>query len=510
MDNKVETILQSKKHANAVFDIFEILQSEEDQDVVEAVGACSTLFCCLLQRGEMFRGKVPEEEEAMCGRSSAQEKYSIFMRHRYSSCVDMLLELLEHQRHQVAEAGLCCLMQFAAAEGKHPLLDLDWSEHYSFPRELILALVEKLLSRTVDTSLLISRFQEFLEMDDVRYYVMSSVRENLARVMGRSRGAVLPVYQSNVFTLMSNISVPRQESAVCSFMVTQAARQADWKAAKLKEHRRLFQKMWLAFLKYRLPSNLYKKVLVILHDSVLPHMSEPTLMMDFLTAAYDVAGGAISLLALNGLFVLIHEHNLDYPDFYRKLYALLEPTIFHVKYRARFFHLADLFLSSSHLPAYLVAAFVKRFARLALTAPPAGLLVLLPFITNLIRRHPSCRVLLHQPDGAGVCASPAPTCDPYVMEEEDPARCGALESSLWEMKTLQRHHHPDVSRAAALINTPPPQQEDPLSQMDTTTFQLMEQELKRTGLKKVPLEFEAATHLLQDKYEVSSIHLTSE
>lgn len=26
LDNKVETILQSKKHANAVFDIFEILQ----------------------------------------------------------------------------------------------------------------------------------------------------------------------------------------------------------------------------------------------------------------------------------------------------------------------------------------------------------------------------------------------------------------------------------------------------------------------------------------------------
>lgn len=37
-----------------------------------------------------------------------------------------------------------------------------------------------------------------------------------------------------------------------------------------------------------MPSNLYKKVLVILHDSVLPHMSEPTRMMDFLTAAYEV------------------------------------------------------------------------------------------------------------------------------------------------------------------------------------------------------------------------------
>lgn len=37
----------------------------------------------------------------------------------------------------------------------------------------------------------------------------------------------------------------------------------------------------------------------------------------------------------------------EYPDFYQKLYGLLDPSIFHVKYRARFFHLADLFLSSS-------------------------------------------------------------------------------------------------------------------------------------------------------------------
>lgn len=33
---------------------------------------------------------------------------------------------------------MCGLMKFAAGEGQHPLEDLDWSEHYSFPRELIL------------------------------------------------------------------------------------------------------------------------------------------------------------------------------------------------------------------------------------------------------------------------------------------------------------------------------------------------------------------------------------
>lgn len=42
------------------------------------------------------------------------------------------------------------------------------------------------------------------------------------------------------------------------------------------------------------------------------------------------------------------------------------------KHRERFFQLADVFLSSSLVPAYTIAAFAKRFARLALTASPAG------------------------------------------------------------------------------------------------------------------------------------------
>lgn len=46
------------------------LQSEEVEDVVGAVGACSSLFCSLLQRREMFRGKLPAEEEAMSGACS--------------------------------------------------------------------------------------------------------------------------------------------------------------------------------------------------------------------------------------------------------------------------------------------------------------------------------------------------------------------------------------------------------------------------------------------------------
>lgn len=37
-------------------------------------------------------------------------------------------------------------------------------------------------------AVLISRFQEYLDMEDVRYYVMSSVRENVGRVMDKTKG----------------------------------------------------------------------------------------------------------------------------------------------------------------------------------------------------------------------------------------------------------------------------------------------------------------------------------
>jgi hypothetical protein len=48
------------------------------------------------------------------------------------------------------------------------------------------------------------------------------------------------------------------------------------------------------------------------------------------------------------------------------------------------------------LPAYLVAAFIKRLVRLTLWGPPSAPVVVIPFIYNLLMRHPSCMVLIHR------------------------------------------------------------------------------------------------------------------
>lgn len=57
---------------------------------------------------------------------------------------------------------------------------------------------------------------------------------------------------------------------------------------------------------------------------------------DFLTRSYDI-GGVVSVMALSSLYILMTQHGLEYPNFYEKLYALLEPSIFMAKHRAKFF-----------------------------------------------------------------------------------------------------------------------------------------------------------------------------
>uniref|UniRef100_A0A8C6XZ36 Nucleolar complex associated 4 homolog n=1 Tax=Naja naja TaxID=35670 RepID=A0A8C6XZ36_NAJNA len=445
---------------------FFTLQAEDKEIILCAIRTCSRLFGALLTRGELFVGRLPPEEDSVQGNYSAEEKYKIWMRHRYKSCTTCLGELMAHEAFQVKETALCTLMKFVELEAKHPLVKNEWS--FNFPRELLQVNGSEFLA-------LISRFQEYMEHDDVRFFVMKAVAENLGTVMPKAKQVPSTswlraelCFISSFFEVRSLESIPLQPVLSC------------------------------------LPGlpRLYKKVLVILHDSILPHLNEPTLLMDFLTVAYDV-GGAISLLALNGLFVLILQHNLEYPDFYTKLYSLLDPSIFHVKYRARFFRLLDLFLSSSHLPAYLVAAFAKRLSRLALTAPPDGLLIVIPFICNLLRRHPACLVLIHRPNG------PMPD-DPYKMDEKDPLESRAVESSLWEIKTLQNHYHPDVAKAAEEINLPLSQMEQDLSEiLELTSFEIFDRDIKKES-KDVPLEYQQPRGLFGKKDDLCAEYFSLE
>uniref|UniRef100_A0A8I3PUN1 Nucleolar complex associated 4 homolog n=1 Tax=Canis lupus familiaris TaxID=9615 RepID=A0A8I3PUN1_CANLF len=494
----LEAVLASRGEANAVFDILAVLQvgaraaegvgegprgsreggsraeqspqarlspqSEDSEEIREAVRACGRLFAALLERGELFVGRLPSEDSVLAGSQGATRKYKVWMRHRYHSCCNRLRELLAHSSFEVKELALSTLMRFVQLEGVHPLEKPKWDGCYLFPHQLFKAVVEGLLSLEDDCSLLLSQFREYLEHDDIRYHTMQAATDIVVRVANRYLEVPF-TFWNNAFTLLSAVSLPRQECNTSSFYVKHAKLSQTWKVVHLKEHRKAFQLMWLGFLKHELPLGLYKKVLVIMHDSILPHLAQPSLMIDFLTRAYDM-GGAISLLALNGLFILIHQHNL-------------------------------------HLPAYLVAAFAKRLSRLALTAPPEALLMVLPFICNLLRRHPACRVLVHHPLGHELDS------DPFDPEEGNPAESRALESSLWELQALQQHYHPEVSQAASVINQALSVSEISIAPLlELTAFEIFERNLKKKCQESVPLQFIPAQGLLGLQDDLCAQHFT--
>ncbi|KAL3637345.1 hypothetical protein CASFOL_019644 [Castilleja foliolosa] len=248
-----------------------------------------------------------------------------------------------------------------------------------------------------------------------------------------------------------------------------------------------FSKAWISFLRLPLPLDTYKEVLVKLHQGVIPYLSNPIMLCDFLTQSYDI-GGVVSVMALSSLFILMTQHGLEYPNFYNKLYALLEPSVFMAKHRPKFFQgdrlvavlvevmkimchpqLLDSCLKSSLLPAYLAAAFCKKLSRLALFVPPSGALVIIALVHNLLQRHPSINCLVHQEGDTGTTVETSnegkscnenpegcstkqdlfeekPGVDHFRNEESDPKDTNAMRSSLWEIDTLRHHYSPPVSR----------------------------------------------------------------
>ena len=55
------------------------------------------------------------------------------------------------------------------------------------------------------------------------------------------------------------------------------------------------------------------------------------------------------------------------------------------------------------------------------------------------------------------------TSDPYKYDESDPARCNALSSSLWELKTLEQHYCSEVQLAVKVFSQPFGRQENDLN-----------------------------------------------
>ena len=248
-------------------------------------------------------------------------------------------------------------------------------------------------------------------------------------------------------------SVPAKREDIKDFFVNPPTK-IKHRLYSLIAHKRHAQEAWMAVLGHGLNKAQRRTALELMSRRIAPWFLKVELLMDFLTDSFNV-GGSTSLMALSGLFYLIQEKNLDYPQFYLKLYSLLDSDILHSKHRSRFFRLLDIFLASTHLPAALVASFIKRLSRLALHAPPSGLVFVVPWIYNLLQNHPVCTFMIHRklrPRAETSTRDEDGWGDIFRMREPDPMETRALESSLWEVQMLQSHYHPNVASIAKIIS----------------------------------------------------------
>lgn len=223
----------------------------------------------------------------------------------------------------------------------------------------------------------------------------------------------------------------------------------------LQAHTAAYTSAWEGVLAYPLEKGWERRVLAGLHGErgILAYMAPArrVIVADWLGATVD-RGGAHAMLAMNGLYLLMTQYNLDYPNFYTRLYGLLTPEVLHARYRARFFRLLEIFLGSPLLPAAIVASFIKRLARLALTAPPAGAVLVIPFCYNLFKKHPGTMPMLHRLDDGQ-------NLDPFNPDEPNPLMSKAIDGSVWELGAVRKHYLASIAVMAQVFEeqfTKPP------------------------------------------------------
>lgn len=398
LEGKIKDVLADRSKINYIVDIIEELSSNDTSVVVECVDGLGKIFTKLIQSGtcpvrrvskiSKKKAKIPDQPE---------EIFEGWITQNYNFTVNTLLALLQSPCHEIVEKALSTIMIFLKAESQKLQ---ENSQDFVFSNDLFLKFLKTLTDGVNSNDTVVKFFKPYLRYNDICYYTLRNLTKIISKFTDDQPEDGIQ-FARNVYHLLILVSVPAcAEDLGYLFVILTEESEPNPQIIKhnvmnLSSYKKVFTSAWMSFLALNLDDNLYRQVLVVLEDKVIPHLVDPKVLMDFLVDSYNI-GGVTSILALNSLFVLIHKYNLDYPDFYKKLYSLFQVEIFHMKYRARFFHLADLFLMSTHLPAYLVAAFIKRLSRLALRAPPYGVALIVRFVGNLIRRHPNCKVLIHR------------------------------------------------------------------------------------------------------------------
>lgn len=400
----------------------------------------------------------------------------------YEEFFIQIVGFISHEKKDVQLLALSTSMKLLSKEGQNPLQSKDTNECY-VPTKKLKLILQALLSSETNNTYQINKFTEYLDYNDILFYTWKSIPSIILHTN------TTETYIINFLTLLEKLRI--NENSENKLLCGNPDSIFNYEENLVK---RCLNRFWDPIMRWNHTPNTQKQLLIILLESIMTHLEKPLNLTSFLMDSLDV-GGSIGLLALQGVFNLMQMHNLDYPDIYTKIYTMFEPEIFHMKTKARLFFLSDLFLSSTHLPENLVAAFVKRLARLSLIAPSEDIIIICMFIGNLIIRHPGLKYLLHKISDQGI------NSDPYCMEEQNPYKSNATNSSLWEIQTLQNHVLPAVQLSAAFITSEMPKTEWDFSQnLSENGSDMFNKEVKKFS-KLIALNYEKPNGMRLSKNE---------
>jgi len=504
---------------------FEASFESGGKDALVLMHALRRCFSIALETGDL--------EDAPSDAEEVVQKVTAWLKKVYARFVAALQDIVTD--------GSETVMQVAALRTLMHLIQLRGGRKPRFDAELFGRMVETILTQKtrLDESSQIIRVlkEEYVDAYvDVRIHLLKAIRNCCTEAS--EEGSRSSAFVDNAFLVLYTVPCDLDESLL-------ADESRLWvptsKLKSVRAFKKAFEGAWISFLQLGdFGTRQFRQVMVCLPNHVLPGLQNPLLLSDFLTEAYNERG-VLAMMALSSLFVLISEHQLDYPNFYEKLYALLDEETFNAKYKSRFFDLLGRVLSSAHLASYLVAAFAKRIARLALKAPPGSAMFAVVIISNLLKNHPTCLSLVHQPSAAELAMdrgdfkeigedinaekrakldaikesslliasgndkkrrrSEVLFEDPFIFEEDDPAKCRATKSCLWEIQTLSKHYSPKVSSLVStvfekelkqIVETKRIHPAIPLDSFSSINYRLLfEQEIRKSKKRKeVSLNFD--------------------
>ncbi|KAH8368306.1 hypothetical protein KR084_009873 [Drosophila pseudotakahashii] len=410
------------------------------------------------------------------------DKQTLKIRELYEETWLLLLENLLVDSESPAALKVC--MQLIKVEAKHPV-----EPKKGWPTHRIRDILRTLLNAEETPTNALTNYGKYCKNLDVLEITLKQLLGQVPEEDFKN----IPIKAMNFLAIANLLDFGKTVLNTADYHVESAKS----KKFNLEANSKRLNDLWLAIMAKcsGVDERLHRQILVVLLERVINHLDDPIQLTDFLMDSLHQFDGPIALLALQGIFTLMQKQNITYPDVYEKLYNMFYPRMFFNKYKARLFYLADIFLTSTHLPENLVAAFVKRLARLALQSPTEDAVIMIRFVCNLLLRHTGLQKLIRGSHAAEEVS------DPYNETETDPVKSEAINSSLWEIALLQKHVVPEVANAARFINSSLPIMEFDLAPLlDRKECNIFDDELQSKA-KQFALNYERPATLALPKNE---------